>query len=51
MLKQDAGWIGLGSLGNDEDLEKQKKIDKLLAVLCFLIFAFIGYMLVHYLPL
>jgi len=41
----------LDKLENDENLEDLKKIDKVLAVLCFLVSAFIGYLLFNYLPI
>jgi hypothetical protein len=49
-LNKEADWMILESLEKDEGLEEKSEIDRVLAFLCFLAFAFIGYFLVHYLP-
>jgi len=37
-------------LENYENLDQQKKIERLLVVLCFLDFAIIGYLLINFVP-
>jgi len=41
----------LESLEDEKGVEEKSKIDNVLTVLCFLIFALIGYLLIYYLSL
>jgi len=41
--------VKLESFEKDKKLKEKQRIEKFLAVLCFLVFAFIGYLSVRYL--